>query len=40
MKNLKTIAIALLVAFGTATVTAQTKKLTFLKAPSHGLVKK
>ena len=40
MKNLKTIAIALLVAFGTATVSAQTKKVDAAKSSISWLGKK
>lgn len=40
MKNLKTIAIALLVAFGTATVTAQTKKIDVSKSQINWVGKK
>ncbi len=40
MKNFKTIAIALLVAFGTATVTAQTKKVDATKSSITWLAKK
>jgi len=40
MKNLKTIALALLVAFGTATVTAQTKKVDVSKSQINWVGKK
>ncbi|MET0759976.1 MAG: YceI family protein [Flavobacterium sp.] len=40
MKNLKTIAIALLVAFGTVTVTAQTKKVNASKSEINWVGKK